>query len=166
MQLMERHASDANPVRLTRRAAVAFGLANILTAALLALGIFVALPARWWPVDTGGALLVALELASGAGLLAGASWGTLVARVAAAVALALGLLVVTLLAVTASWLTGVYGPVGRGGGIVLALVAVLAVPYVVVLPLVQLVALKRRHVSGSAGAWSKPEQELASRVEP
>jgi hypothetical protein len=141
---MERLASDVNPVRLTRPAAVAFGFANILTAALVALGVFVALPARWWPVDTGCVLLVALELASGAGLLAGASWGALVARVAAAVALGLGLLVVTLLAVTASWLTGVYGPVGRGGGIVLALVAALAVPYVVVLPLVQLVALKRR----------------------
>jgi hypothetical protein len=143
----------ANPVRLTRRAAVAFGLSNLLTAVLLALGVFVALPARWWPVDTGCALLLALQVASGVGLLAGASWGTLAARVAAAVALSLGLLVVTLLAVTASWLSGVYGPVGKGGAIVLALVAVLVVPYVVVLPLVQLVALKR-------------EGKQASRVEP
>jgi hypothetical protein len=121
---------------------VAFGVANLLTAALLLFGVFVALPARWWPVDTGCAVLVALQLASGAGLVAGASWGRLAARVAAAVALGLGLLVVTLLAVTASWLSGVYGPVGRGGAVVLALVALLAVPYVVVLPLVQLVALK------------------------
>jgi hypothetical protein len=149
---MERLASDVNQVRLTRRAAAAFGLANILTAVLLVLGVFVALPTRWWPVDTGCVLLVALELASGGGLLAHASWGTRVARVAAAVALGLGLLVVTLLAVTASWLVGVYGPVGRGGGIVLALVALLAVPYVVVLPLVQLVALQ--------------QGKRASRVEP
>jgi hypothetical protein len=139
-------------VQLTRRASVAFGVANILTAALLVFGVFVALPARWWPVDTGCGVLVALELASGAGLLAGASWGTFAARVAASVALGLGLFVVTLLAVTASWLSGVYGPVGRGGAIVLALVAVLAVPYVVVLPLVQLVALK--------------QEKPASRVEP
>jgi hypothetical protein len=125
----------------------------MFTAALFALGVFVALPARWWPVDTGCVLLVALEVAAGAGLLAGASWGTLAARVAAAVALSLGLLVVTLLAATASWLNGVYGPVGRGGAIVLALVAVLVVPYAVVLPLVQLVALKKRG-------------KQASRVEP
>jgi hypothetical protein len=143
---MVRLASDANPVEskgpLTRRAAVAFGLGNLLTAALLGLGVFVALPARWWPVDMACAVLVALEVASAAGLLAGASWGAHAARAAAVVALGLGLLAVTLLAVTASWLSGVYGPVGRGGAIVLVLVAVLALPYLVVLPLVQLVALR------------------------
>jgi hypothetical protein len=139
---MVRPASDANPVGLTRRATVAFGVANVLIAGLLALGVFVALPARWWPVDTGCAVLVSLELASAAGLLTGRSWGPVVARVAAAVALVLGLVVVTLLVLTASWLSGVYGPVGRGGAIVLALVAVLALPYLVVLPAVQLVALR------------------------
>jgi hypothetical protein len=127
---------------LTRRAALVFGIANLTTAALLVLGVFVALPARWWPVDTGAAVLVALEVASGVGLLTRASWGTLAAKVAGAVALALGLLVVSLLAVTASWLSGVYGPVGRGGGLVLALVAALALPYAVVLPLVELVWLR------------------------
>jgi hypothetical protein len=76
------------------------------------------------------------------GLLTRASWGPLAAQVAGAVALALGLLVVSLLAVTASWLSGVYGPVGRGGAIVLALVAALALPYAVVLPIVELVWLR------------------------
>jgi hypothetical protein len=128
---------------LTRRAALVFGIANLTTAALLVLGVFVALPARWWPVDTGAAVLIALELASGVGLLTRASWGHLAAKVAGAVTLALGLLVASLLAVTASWLSGVYGPVGRGGGIVLALVAALALPYTVVLPVVELVWLRK-----------------------
>jgi hypothetical protein len=127
---------------LARSTARVFGVANVITAALLLLGVFVALPARWWPVDTGAAVLVALELASGFGLLRGTSWGPLAAKIAAAVALALGLLVVSLLAVTASWLSGVYGPVGRGGAIVLALVAALALPYAVVLPVVELVWLR------------------------
>jgi hypothetical protein len=127
---------------LSRRAALVFGIANLTTAALLVLGVFVALPARWWPVDTGAALLVALELASGIGLLTRATWGPLAAKVAGVAALALGLFVVSLLAVTASWLSGVYGPVGRGGGLVLALVAALALPYTVVLPIVELAWLR------------------------
>ncbi len=57
-------------------------------------------------------------------------------------ALALGLFAVTVVAVTASWLSGIYGPVGRGGAIILALVAALALPYLVVLPVVQLVWLR------------------------
>jgi hypothetical protein len=123
---------------LTRRAAIVFGAANVLTAGLVTLGVFVGLPGRWWPVDLGAVVIVALELASGVGLLRGSGWAALATRVAGAVALALGLLVVSLLAVTASWLSGVYGPVGKGGALVLALVAALALPYLVVLPVVEL----------------------------
>lgn len=127
---------------LSRRAALVFGIANLLTAAVVGAGVFVALPARWAPVDWAAAGLVALEFAAGAGLVTRMTWGERVARAASAVALALGLFLVTVLAVTASWLSGVYGPVGAGGGIILALVAGLALPYLVVLPVVQLVWLK------------------------
>jgi hypothetical protein len=41
-------------------------------------------------------------------------------------------------------LLAVYGPVGKGGAIVLVLVAALALPYLVVLPLAQLVWLRPR----------------------
>jgi hypothetical protein len=129
---------------LSRRAALVFGIADLLTAALVGAGIFVALPARWAPVDLAAAALTALEVAAGAGLVAGAAWSERVARAASAVALALGLFVVSVLALTASWLGGVYGPVGAGGAIILTLVAVLALPYLVVLPLAQLVWLGRR----------------------
>ncbi|HEY8039929.1 MAG TPA: hypothetical protein VIF15_09060 [Polyangiaceae bacterium] len=129
---------------LSRRAALVFGIANLLTAALVAFGVFVALPARWWPVDGAAVALVALELGSGAGLLLRAPWATRVARAACAVALALGLFTVSVLAVTASWLGGVYGPVGMGGAVILVLVAALVLPYVIVLPLVQLIWLRPR----------------------
>jgi hypothetical protein len=135
---------------LSRRAAVVFGVANLLTAALVAFGVFAGLPARWWPVDTGAAVLVVVELSSAGALILDASWAPRLARAAAAVALALGALTVSLAAVTAAWLTGVYGPVGKGGGIVLALVAALALPYVVVLPAVQLVWLRPRAGGGGA----------------
>jgi hypothetical protein len=126
----------------SRRTAVLFGAANVSTATLVVFGVFVALPARWWPVDAAAGLLSVLELASGAGLLLGTRWAPLVARAAGAVALALGLFAITVLAVTASWLSGVYGPIGRGGAIVLVLVAALTLPYAVVLPLVQLAWLR------------------------
>jgi hypothetical protein len=110
--------------------------------------VFVALPSRWWPVDLAAALLTGLQLSAGTALVARAAWAERLARVACAVALGLGLFAVGVLAVTASWLSGVYGPVGRGGAIVLALVAALAVPYVVVLPVVQLVWLRPRRKDG------------------
>jgi hypothetical protein len=123
---------------LTRRAAIAFGVGNLVTAALLVLGVFIALPARWWPVDTGAAVLTGLELVSGVALLANTRLARRLAMVAAAVALALGMAVVTTLALTASWLAGVYGPVGRGGALILVLVSALALPYFVVWPAIQL----------------------------
>jgi hypothetical protein len=127
-----------------RGARLLFGGVNVGTAGLVAFGVFVALPSRWWPVDAGAAGLAALQLLSGAALLAGTPWAPKVARAASAVALALGLFTVTVLAVTASWLGGVYGPVGKGGAIVLALVAALLLPYLVAVPLVQLVWLRPR----------------------
>jgi hypothetical protein len=64
-----------------------------------------------------------------------------VARVASTVTLVLGLLLVGTLAVTVSYLRGIYGPVGRGGALILTLVTALVLPYLVVLPAVQLVWL-------------------------
>jgi hypothetical protein len=132
---------------LTRRSALVFGIADLVTAALVAFGVFVALPSRWAPVDVAALALTAIDLAAGVGLLADTPWGPRVARVASAVALALGLWLVTVLAVTASWLSGVYGPVGLGGAVILALVAALALPYLVAMPIVRLVWLR-----GTGGA--------------
>ncbi len=128
----------------TRTARLCFGVADVLAGGLVAAGVFGGLPARWWPVDAGAALLAALDVAAGIALLAGARWAPRLARVASAVALALGLFVVTVAAVTASWLSGVYGPVGKGGALILALVAALVLPYAVALPLAQLVWLRPR----------------------
>src|SRR4029077_14292275 len=114
------------------------------TAALIAVGVFVGLPARWWPVDTAAIVLTAMEAVAAAGLLAGAPWAARIARLASAIALAMGLFAVTTLAVTASWLSGIYGPVGKGGALLLVFVAALVFPYLVVLPVVQLLWLGPR----------------------
>jgi hypothetical protein len=127
---------------LSRAARITFGLGHGVTAAVVLVGVFLALPSRWWPVDTAAGALLLLHVASAIGLLRGASWSTLAARVTCAVALALGLFLVTVLSVTAAWLAGVYGPVGKGGSLILGLVAALALPYLVVVPLVELVWLR------------------------
>jgi hypothetical protein len=127
---------------LPRRIVWVLGTTDLITAALVIFGVFIGLPTRWWPVDTAAAALSAIEVASAVALFARLRWALPIARAAGMAALALGLLVVSLLAVTASWLSGVYGPVGRGGAIVLVLVAVLLVPYLIVLPVVQLLWLR------------------------
>ena len=140
---------------LSRRAAVAFGAADLVTAALVVFGVFVGLPARWWPVDGAAALLACVELASAYGLLARSRWAERVARAAGLFALALGLLTISLLAVTASWLSGIYGPVGKGAAVVLALVAALAFPYLVALPAAQLLWLWPQSDAGRAMSGSR-----------
>jgi hypothetical protein len=134
---------------LARRTRIVLATANLLTAALIVFGVFVGLPNRWWPVDTAAIVLGAIEVASGVGLFAETRWAVRVARAAGAVALAMGLFTVTVLALTATWLSGVYGPVGRGGAVVLALVAILVFPYLVVFPVAQLLWL--RPVEGNSG---------------
>jgi hypothetical protein len=127
---------------LSRRAAIVFGIADLITAAVIALGVFVGLPSRWALVDVPSLALIAAHIGAAVGLLTAKPWAAAAARIASALSLGLGLAVVTTLALTASWLSGVYGPVGMGGAVVLALVAALALPYLVVLPVVRLVWLR------------------------
>lgn len=109
-----------------------------MTAILIAAAVFVGLPARWWLVDVGALVLVAFLAAAGVGLLLRAPWGEKVARSASIASLAIGLALVATLGVTASYLRGIYGPVGRGGALILVLVAALAIPYLLVFPALQL----------------------------
>jgi hypothetical protein len=133
-----------------RRLALTFGIADGVAAALAVFGVFGALPARWWAVDTVTIVLAALLAAGALGLIRGTAWAERVARWAAFAALGVGLVLIATLAFTASYLAGIYGPVGRGGAIILVLVAALALPYLVVLPAAQLVWL--RSASGAEGA--------------
>jgi hypothetical protein len=118
-----------------------FGSIDLVAALLVALGVFAGLPARWWVVDLPAVAIVALLGASGVGLLARLRWGEKVARFASFVTLALGLALITALVVAASYLSGIYMAVGRGGALILVLVAALALPYLVVFPAAQLLWL-------------------------
>lgn len=125
----------------SRRQRIFFGVANALSAVLLLGGVFLGLPTRWWPVDAGAAIVALLLAASSAALLARPDKAERLVRVAATVTLALGLVVFAAVALTASWLHGVYGPIGKGGAAIFGLVAAMILPYLVALPAAELVWL-------------------------
>ena len=133
----------------SRTATILFAAGNLLTAVLVAIGVFAGLPTRWTPVDLCAIAVIATQAAAGAALFARARWAEKMARAAATVALAIGLFAISMLAITASWLYGVYGPVGRGGAIVMLFVLSMLVPYVVALPVGQLVWLRPARGSGT-----------------
>jgi hypothetical protein len=130
-------AHDSQNVLLPR----IFGSIDLVAALVVALGVFAGLPSRWWVVDVPAVVVSGLFAAAGVGLWRRSPWGERVARVASMVALGFGLLLVAILAFTASYLSGIYGPVGRGGAVILVLVAALALAYLVALPAWQLLWL-------------------------
>jgi hypothetical protein len=132
-------ASKTPKSRHTVKAKVGFGIANIAVAVFVAVGVFRLLPTRWWVVDAGAVIVALLLGASGGALLADAPIAERLTRAAAMVVLVLGLALFAAISLTASWISGVYGQVGAGGAIIFGLVAALVLPYVVVLPAVELV---------------------------
>jgi hypothetical protein len=125
------------------RGRLAFGFLDLLAACLVAIGVFRGLPSRAWAVDGCAAAVIALLAASGVGLMLDRKWAPRVARATSMIVLALGLGLVAALGLTASYLAGIYGPVGKGGAVILVLVAALVLPYLVALPATQLLWLGR-----------------------
>jgi len=120
-----------------------FAALDLANAILVGLGVFVGLPDRWLAVDLPAAVLMALFALTAIGLLARTGWAQKVARATAALALGLGLLLIALLALGASYLVGIYGPVGQGGALIYVLIIALAIPYLVALPVAQLLWFSR-----------------------
>jgi hypothetical protein len=115
-----------------------FGILDCAVALLVAVCVFRFLPTRWWVVDGGAAVMSAALAAAGVALLARAKQAERVVRVSSWIVLALGAALVLVLVATAAWLSGVYAPVGKGGAALFALVSAMALPYLVVLPVAQL----------------------------
>lgn len=111
--------------------------------ALLLIGTWLGLPARYWPMDLAATALALLCLASGAGLLARKAWGARLARVTSWIALGCGLLLTSALASAVAHLAGSYGPVGKGGAALMFTIALLVLPYLVGMPLLHLAWLRR-----------------------
>jgi hypothetical protein len=124
----------------TRRRVVA-GL-QIVLALLVSVGTWVALPARWLPLDAASVALTALLSTAAVALLVRPRWGRPLAVTAGWISLVTGTSGVTALALTAAHLSGLYGPIGSGGALLLASVAALVLPYLVGLPVIQLLLLR------------------------
>ena len=146
--------TEAKDTRRGQASAIAFGALDLVSAFLVYLGVFEGLPARYWLIDVGAAVVMFLFAAAGVGLVGNRPWASRVARLASLVSLVLGLLLVSTLALTASYLSGIYGPVGRGGALIMTLLAATALPYLVALPVAQLAWLRRRPSLGAMPARS------------
>jgi hypothetical protein len=117
---------------------IGFGIANLFVAVLAYGEIFRGLPSRWLPVDLAGVVIITLMAASGIALVSNRRGAARLARVASIVVLAIGMILFAALVLTASWLAGVYGPIGRGGAAIFGLVAAMVLPYTIVLPAAEL----------------------------
>jgi hypothetical protein len=116
---------------------------QLAVAILLMIGIWGALPARYLLIDAVGTVVAVLYAAGAVGLVSRVRYAVLVARIASWCALLLGTAAVTALSLSAAHLSGLYGPVGSGGALLLGTVALLVLPYLVALPAVQLALLRR-----------------------
>ncbi len=119
-----------------------FATCDGVTAILVLVATFLGLPTRWWPID-GLAVLVSIALAAAAAALALDRW-RIVVRFACGFVLAVGLVFGALLAISASHLHGIYGPIGEGGALLMLLVVALVLPYLIALPSAQLVWARKR----------------------
>ena len=134
----------SEPSELSRRGRVLSAIGSLTSAAVVGGGVLFGLPSRWAPVDVTAAIVTIACAASGGLMLAKARAAERVTRVVSAAVLLLGLGLIAVLAATAGYLSGIYGPVGKGGAMVLVFVALLAIPYLVALPAAQLLYLGPR----------------------
>ena len=135
-----------------RRARIGFGVANLAVAIFVVAGVFRFLPTRWWVVDVGAVIVGLLLGSSGVALLAKAPIAEKLTRIAAGLVLAIGMVLFAAIVGTAGWISGVYGQGGASGAIIFGLGAALVLPYVVVLPAVELAWIGPRAKPAAAKA--------------
>ena len=136
-------------------------LLQLVQALVVLGGTWLALPTRWWLIDGLGTALGFLWLLSAWGLVKSSPWRIACGAWAAGLTLLAGLVVLTLLGLSVGQLVGLYGPVGRGGAVLLLAVALFLLPYLVVFPAWQLLQLYRRQqalrrggaVLGTSARW-------------
>ena len=116
---------------------------QLLLSFLVLAGVWIGLPARWLWIDLPLSVLSLACIVVSAGLLARQVWAPRAARVLLWCELGTGTLIVSLLALSIAQLAGSYGPVGSGGAVLMATIAALVLPYLVVLPALLLVVARK-----------------------
>jgi hypothetical protein len=125
-----------------RRFVVGFALGNLVPVAAFGLA-GVALPVRYLVADVFLSLVIVTVVGSSGVALFRAERALPALRVAALTLLGLGLLLVALAALSVAYLRGIQGDYGRGGVLIMSLVLLLALPYLVVYPALELWLLHR-----------------------
>ena len=141
--MSEARASGARDAARSRRGMLVCAGGSFVSALIVLYGVFGALPARWAPVDVSAAAIGAMLVASASAIVGKMRFAVPLARAAAWVSLGVGLLLVAVLAMTASYLSGIYGPAGKGGAVLMVFVGALVVPYLIAIPAAQLVYLRK-----------------------
>lgn len=148
-----------------RRSEILFALGNLVPATVLAVGLY-ALPVRWWPADVVlGAAVLALP-ATSALVFGRPALSRQALRVGGSVLLVVGLTIVAAALLSIAFLSGIHGDFGQGGVTLMALIAFLVLPYVIVYPLFELWWLgglgKKGDANGAAAPVSAPPAPAAA----
>jgi hypothetical protein len=148
-----------------RRSEILFALGNLVPAIVLAVGLY-ALPVRWWPADVVlGAAVLALPTTS-AIVFGRPALSRQALRVGGSVLLVVGLTIVAAALLSIAFLSGIHGDFGQGGVTLMALIAFLVLPYVIVYPLFELWWLgglgKKDDADGAAARVSAPPAPAAA----
>jgi hypothetical protein len=123
---------------------VAVACAQLALGVLLLAAVWGLLPARWLPIDLTFSAIALLQVAAAVALLAGKPFARKLALAAGWTTLLFGAALVTALSFTVAHLSGLYGPVGQGGALLMVVIAALVLPYLVLLPALQLALLRAR----------------------
>ncbi|MBI5503075.1 MAG: hypothetical protein HY907_22710 [Deltaproteobacteria bacterium] len=148
-----------NGNEVSRTVRIGLGSGHVALGVGLGLVLWLALPARYLPVDVPVALIALLLVVSGGALLGSVRQGPLLMRVSSALTLVVGLALLTGLLWSAVYLKGVYGDLGRGASAFFKLIAFTILPYLVIYPGVALFVLRPTPPAPAAAAKEPaPEQ--------
>ena len=126
------------------RVRVAFGVFDALTALVLLVGLYVLIEPRFWALDVPLTAIALLKLVSAGALLARLPWALGALSVSAWVSFVLGLLVLSLIVLSMTFFRSIHGDYGVAALAVSGLIVALLVPYILVLPALELLWLKRQ----------------------
>lgn len=126
------------------RVRLLFAVSNALVALILLVGVFGLMTPRFWALDVPAGVLALVELVSAISLFARLPWALRALSLAAWITFVGGLLLVGLVVLTMVFLRSIHGEDGFVATAVSGLVLLLLVPYTLLLPILQLLWLKRQ----------------------
>jgi hypothetical protein len=128
------------------RVRLIFAVSNALVALILLVGVFGLIQPRFWALDVPAGVLALVEVVSAISLFARLPWALRALSLAAWITFVGGLVLVGLIVLTMVFLRSIHGEDGFVATAVSGLVVLLLVPYTLLLPIAQLLWLKRQTV--------------------